>query len=119
MKIDYIKCGDYYIPDLTVDNVKGIESIGKYGKMRYKFLKQNRHKYDFILDLERIQKDIIEVDTQANLELEFIINQLVEKEYITEDLKMIDNLEWTKRMNSIKNRAEEIILKEIVYWEMG
>lgn len=116
MKIEYIKVGDYFIPNLTVKNVKGIENIGKYGRLRYKYLTRNGID---IMELEDIQKDVIETEIRAKQQLEIIMKQLIEKENITEDLKKTDNFEWARRMNTIKSIAEEIISDEIIYLERG
>lgn len=115
-KITYHKEGDYYIPNLVVpQNIKNFR-IGKYGRLRLRYLKENkRAEYTILLMNNELQKHLMEVDTQANERLDTLIKQFKEKENITEELKATNQMKWIQLMNNIKNCAEEIILNELIY----
>ncbi len=116
MKIEYTKVGDYYLPNLVAPkNMKNFK-IGKYGKLRLNYLKENkRAEYTILLMDNKLQKHLIDVDTTANKRFDLLMKQFAEKENITEELKATNQMEWVCRMNNIKNRAEEIIFNELIY----
>lgn len=116
MKIEYTKVGDYYLPNLVApENMKNFE-LGKYGKLRLKYLKEHKKaEYTILLMDNELQKHLIEVDKIANERFELLMKQFAEKENITEELKVKDQLKWVGLMNNIKHSAEEIILKELIY----
>lgn len=115
MKIDYRKCGDYFIPNLVISNTKNFE-LGKYGKMRFNYLK-NQKKAEYIIFLmdNKLSEHLQDIDRIATNRYELLIQQFVEQENITEELKTANQLEWVGKMNSIKNRVEEIIFNELIY----
>ena len=116
MDIEYRKVGDYYLPNLVApENIKNFK-LGKYGKLRLNYLKDfKKAEYTILLMDNKLQKHLIQIDKQANDRFELLMKQLVEKENITEELKATNQMEWVGKMNNIKNRAEEIILKELIY----
>ena len=116
MKIEYSKVGDYYLPNLVApENMKNFK-IGKYGKLRLNYLKENkRAEYTILLMDNKLQKHLMDIDKTANERFDLLMNQFAEKENITEELKATNQMEWVCRMNNIKNRTEEIILKELIY----
>ena len=116
MDIEYRKVGDYYLPNLVApDNIKNFR-LGKYGKLRLNYLKDfKKAEYTILLMDNTLQKHLMQIDTQANDRFELLMKQLIEKENITEELKATNQMEWVGRMNNIKNCAEEIILKELIY----
>ena len=116
MKIEYTKVGNYYLPNLVApENMKNFK-IGKYGKLRLRYL--NEHKkteYTILLMDNKLQKHLMENDKIATERFELLMKQYAEKENITEELKTKDQLKWVGLMNNIKHSAEEIILKELIY----
>ena len=116
MKIEYTKVGDYYLPNLVVpENMKNFK-IGKYGKLRLRYLKEHKKaEYTILLMDNELQKHLMEVDKIATERFELLMKQFAEKENITEELKAKDQLKWVGLMNNIKHSAEEIILKELIY----
>ena len=115
MKIDYRKCGDYYIPNLVISNTKNLK-LGKYGKMRLSYLKtQKKAEYSILLMEDKLSEHLQEIDKTATARYNLLMKQFAEQENITEELKAINQLEWVGKMNSIKNRAEEIIFSELIY----
>ena len=116
MDIEYRKVGDYCLPNLVApENIKNFK-LGKYGKLRLNYLKDfKKAEYTILLMDNKLQKHLMLIDKQANDRFELLMKQLIEKENITEELKVTNQMEWVCRMNNIKNRAEEIILKELIY----
>ena len=114
--IEYRLVGDYYLPNLVLTGSEKRIKLGKYGRMRLQFLKNNKKaEYTILLMDNKLQKHLIDIDTTANARLKLIIKQMVKKENITENLKANNQMEWVSRMNNIKNCAEEIISKELIY----
>ena len=116
MKIEYTKVGDYYLPNLVApENMKNFK-LGKYGKLRLRYLKEHKNaEYIILLMDNKLQKHLLEVDKIANERFELLMKQYAEKENITEELKAKDQLKWVGLTNNIKHSAEEIILKELIY----
>ena len=115
MELEYTKVGDYYIPNLIAPNMKDFK-IGKYGRMRLRYLKENKKaEYMIMLIENKLQKHLIEIDKTANDRFELLMKQFVEKENITEELKATNQMEWVGKINAIKNAVEEIIFKELIY----
>ena len=110
MKIEYTKVGDYYLPNLVApENMKNFK-LGKYGKLRLRYLKEHKNaEYIILLMDNKLQKHLLEVDKIANERFELLMKQYAEKENITEELKAKDQLKWVGLMNNIKHSAEEII----------
>ena len=111
----YMQVGDYYIPDLK-DEEPGHYSIGKYGRMRKRYLQAHRPILFSELTLSgKLYQHLAETDHACKERLELIIRQMKGREGVTEAIKAVDQIEWIRRMNSIQNRAEEIVLNELVY----
>ena len=111
----YMQVGDYYIPDLK-DEEPGHYSIGKYGRMRRRYLQAHRPILFSELTLSgKLYQHLAETDHACKERVELIIWQMKGREGVTEALKAVDQIEWIRRMNSIRNRAEEIVLNELVY----
>ncbi|MCD8127126.1 MAG: TnpV protein [Clostridiales bacterium] len=114
--LDYILVGDYYIPDLKLDEPVERRPIGRWGRMHRDYLKENRPIfYSDMVITGKIWTYLADLNEQAQARLELIIDQMKEAEGVTEDLKRRDQWGWIGAMNNIRNRAEEIILTEIVY----
>ena len=114
MKLTYHCCGDYLLPNLTVPD-KPV-ALGKYGRMRKTYIK--KHKpivYNALLLSGKMTKHLIGVDAECRERLETLLPQMMQREGVDEALKARDQMEWVRRMNSIQNRAEEILLNELVY----
>lgn len=117
--IEYIKQGDYYLPNLVLGSEDTNYKIGKYGKMKLNYLKNNKKsEYTILLMDGKLNKYLHEIDIACEERIRTIISQLVKQENVTEELKTTNQMEWVRCMNSIKNRAEEIILNELIYEEV-
>ena len=116
MNIEYTKQGDYYIPNIVAPkNIKGF-ILGKYGRMRLRYLKEHKKaEYIILLMNNKLQKHLMEIDQSTNKRFKLLIKQFVKQENITEGLKVNNQMEWVAKMNNIKNRAEEIIFNELIY----
>ena len=112
--IKYILAGDYYIPDLNLPNEE--RPIGKYGQMHREYLKEHNPMMfnDFVLE-GQLWAYLADLNEQAQERLSLIVEQMKVSEGVTEELKASDQMAWVRAMNSIRNRAEEIVLNEIVY----
>ncbi|WP_071849494.1 MULTISPECIES: TnpV protein [Coprococcus] len=115
MELTYSKEGDYLIPNIEA-NEEPEESLTKYGMLRETFLKEH-HKgiYTGKLLSGTLTEHCLMVQKQAEERFERLKNQMMESEEVTEELKSRDQMEWVRQMNSIANRADEIVLSEIVY----
>lgn len=116
MKIEYIKQGDYLIPNLKVNEQKNI-NIGKYGLLRLNYLKKhNKSLYTTLLMEDKLTDYLISVDKECNDKFNLLMNQYKETDIrLSENNKQINQMEWIKLMNNYKNSVEEIILKENIY----
>lgn len=112
--IEYIEQGDYYMPNLVLKEEKII--LNKYGRARLRYLKETKKaEYMIMFTKGTLNKHLKEIQETAQKRLDFMINELVKKENITEELKEKNQLAWVGAMNSIKNIAEEIIYSELIY----
>mgnify|MGYP000485810689 FL=1 len=112
--IDYVLVGDYYIPDWNLPEEE--RRIGKYGCMHREYLKENNPMLynDLILSCQ-LWTYLADANEQAQSRLQVIIKQMQEAESVTEKMKEDNQWEWIQRMGSIHNRAEEIVLNELIY----
>lgn len=112
--LDYVLVGDYYIPALKMPEES--RSIGRWGRMHQAYLKGHRpDQYAELLLSGNLWTYLADLDEQAQTRFEVIVRQMKAAEYVTEDLKCLDWLGWVQAMNSICNRAEEIIRSEMIY----
>ena len=110
----YMKVGDYLLPNLTIDESEQ-QPIGKYGRMRKHYLKEHRPVlYTNLLVTGNSDKHLAAIDEACEDRMELLARQMAKQEDVTEELKAADQMEWVRRMNSIRNRAEEIVLSELV-----
>ena len=109
----YHQAGDYFLPDLSVPE---LPAIGIWGQRRKRHLKEHHQGLYTALSLsEKLSRHLLEIDTQAEIMFSQMVNQMAEQEGITEQLKAENQMEWIRKMNSARNRAEEIIYSELIY----
>ena len=114
MEIQYIRCGDYYIPDLKLPEEK--RPIGKWGRMHREYLKEHHPiQYTNLVLSCKLWTYLADLNEQVQERLERIMQQMEEEEGVTEVLKAADPMLWVQRMNSISARVEEIIREELIY----
>ena len=111
----YILVGDVLLPDLTIGEAEQ-RPIGKYGRMRKRYLKeQHPVLYSKLLLSGKLYPHLLEIDEACEARMELLVLQMAKLEEVTEALKASDQMEWVRRVNSIRSRAEEIVLHELVY----
>ena len=112
--MSYTLHGDYYLPDLVLREEEPI--YGKYGMLRKQFLKEHRSAgYQYLLLTGKLNKHLNQTDQEAREQVETLMEQMIEKQGVTEELKAQDQMEWVRLMNNIKASAEEIVLKNMIY----
>lgn len=111
----YTRFGDYLLPDLVIEESEQ-RPIGKYGRMRKRYLKEHRPVlYSNLLTAGKLYRHLAEIDEACEKRMELLTRQMAKQEGVTEALKASDQMEWVRRMNSIRSRAEEIVLHELVF----
>ncbi|MBO4849174.1 MAG: TnpV protein [Clostridia bacterium] len=114
MDITYTKHGDYYYPDLALPT-QPTGDIGRFGRMRKKYLKEHQPDTFALMLMENtLMEHLLDIDREANEQIELVTFQLAQAEGVTEKLKARDQLEWIRAMNSCRMRAEEQVIREIV-----
>ena len=114
--LDYTLVNDHYLPNLTVAAPTEQHPTGRWGCLHKRYLKEHHPiRYNQLLLSGELGSYLAKLDKQAEEQLALIIRQMQEAEGVDEALKAADQLEWVRRMNSIRNRAEETILREIVF----
>ena len=115
MGVTYRQEGDYLIPNLSLPEEPEYQ-IGKYGRMRRSYLKEHRPVlYANLLTSGTLHRHLAEIDQACNERMEIIVSDMAKQEGVTEALKAADQMEWVRRMNSIRSHVEEIILQELVF----
>lgn len=111
--MSYTLHGDYYLPDLVLREEEPI--YGKYGMLRKQFLKEHRSAgYQYLLLTGKLNEHLNQIDQEAREQVETLMEQMTEKQGVTEELKVQDQMKWVRLMNNIKASAEEIVLKNLV-----
>mgnify|MGYP000274788530 FL=1 len=115
--MSYTLHGDYYLPDLVLREEE--PTYGKYGMLRKQFLKEHRSaRYQYMLLTGKLNEHLNQIDQEVREQVETLMEQMTEKQGVTEELKAQDQMKWVRLMNNIKASAEEIILKNMVYvWD--
>ncbi len=115
MNISYTKKGDYLLPNLILKE-KVQYNIGKYGLLRLEYIKKEKLGlyFDLLVD-DKLNEYLHNIDITVMEKVQKLINELSEKENITEELKNSNQILWISKMNNIKNIADEIALKEYIY----
>ena len=112
--LNYTLHGGYYLPDLEINEEEPI--YGKYGIMRKQFLKEHRSaRYQYLVLTGKLTEHLNQVDKEVREKIEMLAEQMAEQWGVTEEMKIQDQMEWVRRMNNIKNVAEEMVLLEMIY----
>ena len=114
MNIPYIRSGDFFLPDLKIE--EETRPIGKWGRMHRDYLKEYHPvQFNNLVLSGNLWAYLADLNEQAQQRMETLIAQLKSSEGITEEMKAVDPLGWTQQMNNITARAEETIRKELIY----
>ena len=112
--MSYTLHGDYYLPDLVLREEE--PTYGKYGMLRKQFLKEHRSAgYQYLLLTGKLNKHLNQTDQEAREQGETLMEQMTEKQGVTEELKVRNQMKWVRLMNNIKASAEEMVLRETLY----
>ena len=112
--LSYTLHGDYYLPDLVLNEEE--PTYGKYGMLRKQFLKEHKsERYQYLLLTGKLTEHLNQIDQEAKKQVEILMEQMVEKQGVTEKLKAQDQMEWVRMVNNIKASVEEIVMREIIY----
>lgn len=111
----YTQVGDYLIPNLVIIETEQ-PPLGKYWRMRKRYLKESHPVlYTNLLVTGKLDQHLAEIDNACENRMELLTRQMAKQEGVNEALKAADQMEWVRRMNSIRNRAEEIVLRAFIY----
>ena len=114
-KLTYSRCGDYYIPNLKLAEQPD-KPIGKYGRMRQRYLKEYRPVlYNSLILSEKLYPHLLEIDEAANARMDILMPQLMKAAGVTEELKAANQMKWVGLANACRAQAEEIIQSELIY----
>ena len=114
--LDYTLVNDHYLPNLTAAAPAEQHPTGRWGRLHKRYLKEHHPiRYNQLLLSGELGSYLAKLDKQSEEQLALIIRQMQEAEGVTEALKAADPLGWVRRMNNIRNRAEEIIRKELIF----
>ena len=114
--IGYNLVNDYYIPNLVMPKPRRTGTVGKYGRMRARYLRENKKvEYSLMLIDNELTSHLLDIDDICRERIDMLVKQIAEKENVNEELKAENQMEWVTRMNNILNRVEEIIIDEIIY----
>ena len=115
-ELTYIQNGDYLIPNLTLEEQAEAKPLGKYGRMRKKYLKESHAiLYNNLLLSGKLTSHLQEIDETANRRLEQMMPELMKAAGVTESLKASDPMKWVGLMNTCKAQAEEMIQTELIF----
>lgn len=115
-ELNYIRCGDYYIPDIRLPEEN--RPIGRWGRMHRDFIKEhNTIRFNDLCLSGELWTYLADLNEQAQNRLELIIEQMKAAESVTEDMKAADHMAWVGAMNNIRCRAKEVILCKMIYRE--
>lgn len=115
MKLTYEKCGDYLIPNLIPEPEPEGE-LRKFGLMRRSYLENLRRGiYSGLLLSGKLKEHLLMIQEQAETRFDLLVEQMAEREGVTEWLKAQNQMLWVRKMNNIRARAEEIVVTELVY----
>ena len=112
--MSYTLHGDYYLPDLVLREEE--PTYGKYGMLRKQFLKEHRSaRYQYLLLIGKLNEHLNQTDQEAREQVETLMEQMTEKQGVTEELKAQDQMKWVRLMINIKSSVEEIVVKNTIY----
>ena len=115
MELTYTQVGNVQIPNLVMDS-QPENPIGKYGRMRKRYLEEKKDGTLTALVLSgKLTQHLMEINDLCREQIETLSRQMAKQEGLTERLKATDQMTWVQRMNNIRNRAEEIVVNSLVY----
>lgn len=115
MKLTHRRCGDYYLPNIGIP-VEDMRPLGKYGRMRLRYLREHQSLlFNQLLLSGKLLKHLYSIDDTCQERFDLLLPQMKAAEGVTEELKVTNQMEWVRRMNNIRNRIDEMLLHELIY----
>ena len=114
--IEYNLVNDYYIPNIVLPKPRRTGNVGKYGRMRARYLKEHKKvEYSLMIIENELISHLLDIEDICKERMDLLVKQIAEKENVIEELKARDQMEWVVRMNNILNRVKKIVTNEIIY----
>lgn len=114
--IEYNLVNGYYIPNIVLPKSRRTGNVGKYGRMRARYLRENKKaEYSIMLINNELTSHLLDIDDICRERIDMLVKQMAEKENVNEELKANNQIKWVQMMNNIKDRVEEIVINEIIY----
>lgn len=114
--IEYNLVNGYYIPNIVLPKPRRTGNVGKYGRMRARYLRENKKaEYSIMLINNELISHLLDIEGICRERIDMLVKQMSEKENVNEELKANNQIKWVQMMNNIKNRVEEIVINEIIY----
>lgn len=114
--ISYTLHGDYYLPDLVLHEQEDNRPIGKWGSLHKSYLQHHKRVfYNTLVSNLTLHSHLADINEQARSMFDSLVEQMMKREGVTEELKEQNQLEWVGRMNNIRERANEIVCSELIY----
>ena len=114
--IEYNLVNGYYIPNIVLPKSRRTGNVGKYGRMRARYLRENKKaEYSIMLINNELTSHLLDIDDICRKRIDMLVKQMAKKENVNEELKANNQIKWAQMMNNIKNRVEEIVINEIIY----
>ena len=114
--IEYNLVNGYYIPNIVLPKSRRTGNVGKYGRMRARYLSENKKaEYSIMLINNELTSHLLDIDDICRERIDMLVKQMAKKENVNEELKANNQIKWVQMMNNIKNRVEEIVINEIIY----
>ena len=114
--IEYNLVNGYYIPNIVLPKPRRTGNVGKYGRMRARYLKKKKKaEYLIMLINNELTSHLLDIDDICRERIDMLVKQMAKKENVNEELKANNQIKWVQMMNNIKNRVEEIVINEIIY----
>ena len=114
--IEYNLVNGYYIPNIVLPKPRRTGNVGKYGRMRARYLRENKKaEYLIMLINNELTSHLLDIDDICRERIDMLVKQMAKKENVNEELKANNQIKWVQMMNNIKNRVEEIVINEIIY----
>ena len=114
--IEYNLVNGYYIPNIVLPKPRRTGNVGKYGRMRARYLRENKKaEYSIMLINNELTSHLLDIDDICRERIDMLVKKIAEKENVNEELKAKNQIKWVQMMNNILNRVEEIVINEIIY----
>ena len=114
--LTYRQAGDVLLPNVGLGEMETVQPLGKYGRMRKKYLKEYRPVlYNSLIATGKLQTHLLEIEETAQRRLDQMMAEMQKKAGLSEQIKSENQMKWVGQMNALKAQAEEILMAELIY----